>query len=277
MKSHFCETCNKTFSTTKIFKKHLETKGHNMRITPQDHTIFKCICLKSFTTLPSLSRHRKTCTVFNPPQNNTTHVIQLLQERLNQQNEEINKKDEEMRQRLDKKDKEMDELRKQVEALIGKSPKNTTNNIQTQNNIENQSVNIVVNSFGHENIDHLTDQIICKIIKTAPFTSVPQLIEKIHFDPDHPENHNIKITNKKLNYAEIVRDNKWVTANKKKVIDDVIQKSYELLDEKYSENKADISEKRQERFQNFQEKYEQADEELLRNIKNDVDLLMING
>ena len=36
-------------------------------------------------------------------------------------------------------------------------------------------------------------------------------------------------------------------------------------------------EKRQERFQNFQDKYEQADEELLRNIKNDVDLLLING
>ena len=73
------------------------------------------------------------------------------------------------------------------------------------------------------------------------------------------------------------KNNKWVTANKKKVIDDVIQKSYDLLDEKYTDNKDDISEKRQERFQNFQEKYEQADEELLRNIKNDVDLLLING
>jgi hypothetical protein len=175
----------------------------------------------------------------------------------------------------------MDELRKQVEMLLGKSTKNTTknttNNIQTLNSIENQNVNIVVNSFGHENIDHLTDQIICKLIKTAPFTSVPLLIEKIHFDPEHPENHNIKITNKKLNYAEVVKNNKWVTANKKKVIDDVIQKSYDLLDEKYTDNKDDISEKRQERFQNFQEKYEQADEELLRNIKNDVDLLLING
>ena len=164
--------------------------------------------------------------------------------------------------------------------LLGKSTKNTTknttNNIQTLNSIENQNVNIVVNSFGHENIDHLTYQIICKLIKTAPFTSVPLLIEKIHFDPEHPENHNIKITNKKLNYAEVVKNNKWVTANKKKVIDDVIQKSYDLLDEKYTDNKDDISEKRQERFQNFQEKYEQADEELLRNIKNDVDLLLIN-
>jgi hypothetical protein len=106
---------------------------------------------------------------------------------------------------------------------------------------------------------------------------VPQLIEKIHFDPEHPENHNIKITNKKMNYAEIVKNNKWVTANKKKVIDDVIQKSYNLLDETYSDNKEVMSERRQERFENFQDKFENQDENLHRNIKNDVDLILING
>lgn len=270
----YCSNCCIQFKTKRIYKTHLKSNKH-LKNTNNDLK-FKCDCGKLFSHRQSLSLHRKNCTIHtNPPieYSNTTLVstlIKTLQERDKQI--EINKQ-------------EMDTLRKQVETLLEKSASNpfgstttnTTNNshIKNQTNIENQY--IVVNSFGHENIDHLTDQIICKIIKTAPFTSVPQLIEKIHFDPDHPENHNIKITNKKLNYAEIVRDNKWVTANKKKVIDDVIQKSYELLDEKYSENKGDISEKRQERFQNFQEKYEQADEELLRNIKNDVDLLMING
>lgn len=135
----------------------------------------------------------------------------------------------------------------------------------------------MVNSFGNENTNHITDQIICRLIQTAPFTCVPQLIEKIHFDPEHPENHNIKITNKKMNYAEIVKNNKWVTANKKKVIDDVIQKSYNLLDETYSDNKEVMSERRQERFENFQDKFENQDENLHRNIKNDVDLILING
>jgi hypothetical protein len=270
--NYYCEVCAKTFSCNRSYQIHINSNSHKIRYE-KSIKLFTCLCGRTFNQLSGLSRHKKKCNqteIKIKANNQPEQIIQLLQSQLN-------KKDEEMRQRLDKKDKEMNELRKQVEALIGKSAKNTTNHIQTQNNIENQSVNIVVNSFGNENIDHLTDQIICKIIKTAPFTSVPLLIKKIHFDPDHPENHNIKITNKKLNYAEIVRDNKWVTANKKKVIDDVIQKSYELLDEKYSENKEDISEKRQERFQNFQEKYEQADEELLRNIKNDVDLLMING
>jgi hypothetical protein len=277
--SYFCSTCCISLASRKSLKRHHASTKHLNRL--ENNLKHVCNCGRSFTLPVNLYRHRKICTYTEPvietKIEESSQVIQLLQAQLS-------KKDTEMRERLDKKDKEMDELRNQVEILIEKTSSNTpptttncntnnsNNHIETQNNIE-----IIVNSFGSENIDHLTDQIICKLIKTAPFTSVPQLIEKIHFDPEHPENHNIKITNKKLNYAEIVRNNKWVTANKKKVIDDVIQKSYDLLDEKYTENKDDISEKRQERFQNFQEKYEQADEELLRNIKNDVDLLLING
>ena len=256
-----CLTCSYSFEKKQNYDRHLKTTRHIKR-TQSEQELFICnICNKKFSHRCSLINHqKKKCKSIHKEEPETEIEI--------------------MKKKIELFEKERNEMKAQIALLLEKNTineKNTTNHIQTQNNIENQSVNIVVNSFGHENIDHLTDQIICKIIKTAPFTSVPLLIKKIHFDPDHPENHNIKITNKKLNYAEIVRDNKWVTANKKKVIDDVIQKSYELLDEKYSENKEDISEKRQERFQNFQEKYEQADEELLRNIKNDVDLLMING
>jgi len=285
---NYCESCKKSFSTWGNFQTHLKSKSHKIRI---DNTLkfWKCHCGKRYNQSSSLYRHKNKCNQTQPQTNveEPPQVIQSLQQELVKKDEENNEIREELREVKDEMDElkkqvdGMDELRKQVEMLLGKSTKNTTknttNNIQTLNSIENQNVNIVVNSFGHENIDHLTDQIICKLIKTAPFTSVPLLIEKIHFDPEHPENHNIKITNKKLNYAEVVKNNKWVTANKKKVIDDVIQKSYDLLDEKYTDNKDDISEKRQERFQNFQDKYEQADEELLRNIKNDVDLLLING
>jgi hypothetical protein len=268
--SNYCSVCCISLSSSYKLKCHLLTSLHKKRAENRLQHI--CNCGRSFTKASNLSRHRKTCFELQCKteisNTESTHVIQLLQEKLD-------KKDQEMKEVKD----EMDELRKQVETLIGNTAKQTTNNnsnIQTQNNIENQNV-IVVNSFGNENIEHLTDQIICKLIKTAPFTSVPQLIEKIHFDPDHPENHNIKITNKKMNYAEIVQNNKWVTANKKKVIDDVIQKSYNLLDEKYTDNKDTISEKRKERFENFQERYEQDNEELHRNIKNDVDLILING
>ena len=80
-----------------------------------------------------------------------------------------------------------------------------------------------------------------------------------------------------MNYAEIIKNNKWVTANKKQVIDNVIQNSYYLLDEKFIDNKDTMTQKRQERFENFQEKFQEEDEEIMKNIKNQVDLILING
>lgn len=267
--SFFCFTCQINLSSSQALARHESSIKHLKRL--ENKVKFTCRCGRTFNQSSSLYRHKKKCNYIvdeskiYDTQAQEKLEIQILQERLNE------------------KDKEMDELRKQVEMLIGNNngkniASNNNSTIKNQNNIQNQqNVNITVNSFGSENIDHITDQIICKLIKTAPFTCVPQLIEKIHFDPEHPENHNIKITNKKLNYAEIVKNNKWVTANKKKVIDDVIQKSYDILDEKYNDNKEDISDKRKERFENFQEKFENEDESLRKNMKNDVDLLLING
>ena len=75
--------------------------------------------------------------------------MQVLKEENNKMREEIN------------------ELRKQVEMLMEKSTGNITNSNSNSNNnthIETQNI-ILVNSFGNENTDYLTDQIITKLIK----------------------------------------------------------------------------------------------------------------
>jgi len=269
-----CMTCNNSFERKQNYNRHMKSALHIKRIQ-SEQPMFTCdICCKQFSYKRSLINHQKLKNCGSLHKTETEIEI--------------------MKQKIESFEKERDGMKKQIALLLEKhtTPANNstqnieTQNIQTQNtgnnntnntnNIETQNV-IVVNSFGNENIDHLTDQIICRIIQTSPFTSVPQLIEKIHFDPEHPENHNIKITNKKMNYAEIVKNNKWITANKKKVIDDIIENSYNLLDEKYTENKDSMYERRKERFENFQNKYEEQDEAFMKNIKNDVDLILING
>ena len=272
MNQERCDICGIDFKGIRCYKAHLKSIKHKNILDNKQKYNYKCVCGKSYMNRQSLYVHKKSCLY---KEENPIEVKTLIKE-----NHEIKEENNKMRERLDKKDQEMEELRKKVEMLIERKEctvyngKGDTYN-GDQTNIGNQY--IVVNSLGNENIEHLTDQIICKLIKTAPFTCVLQLIEKIHFDPEHPENHNIKLTNKKTNYAEIVRNKKWVTANKKQVIDDVIQNSYYIIDEKYVENKKSISEKVQERFENFQEKYENDDKEIHRNIKNDVDLIIING
>ena len=104
------------------------------------------------------------------------------------------------------------------------------------------------------------------------------MVEKIHFNPKHPENHNIKITNKKLPYASVMDSNrKWKLIDRKDAIEKMIASSYEMLDDTYREKRDKVAPRKQERFESFQEKFGNDDKTTLRNVKNDVQLLILNG
>jgi hypothetical protein len=45
--------------------------------------------------------------------------------------------------------------------------------------------------------------------------------------------------------AKIIKDNKWITTNKKQAIDTMIQNGYGMLEEKYQDNKESTSEFKQ--------------------------------
>ena len=44
-------------------------------------------------------------------------------------------------------------------------------------------------------MDYITDKIVKKMIQQGPYSSIPKLLKFTHFDKDHPENHNLAITN----------------------------------------------------------------------------------
>ena len=81
---------------------------------------------------------------------------------------------------------------------------NTQNNIQ--NNIQNQNNNIIINNFGSERIDHITDDDIIKMLM-AGMNTLPMYIEKKHFDKNFPENNNIVYT--KENKCKVLEKNAW--------------------------------------------------------------------
>ena len=104
------------------------------------------------------------------------------------------------------------------------------------------------------------------------------MIEKIHFDPNHPENHNIKITNRKLPYASVMTENnKWKTIDKNDAIDKMVVQGYDLLDTKYEDNKKHIQPYIQDRFKEFQSKYNNQDKKTMKNIKKEVELSILNA
>jgi cupin superfamily acireductone dioxygenase involved in methionine salvage len=62
--------------------------------------------------------------------------------------------------------------------------------------------------------------------------SIPHLIEKTHFDPKKPENHNIYISNLSRGHAMVYDGSKkWVVKTQDEVIEDLIgQNEYRLED-----------------------------------------------
>jgi hypothetical protein len=228
----------------------MTTKKHKDKVENNNVTkTFNCsFCPKTFVHASSRSKHQTLC-----KQKNMVPIKDV--EALRSQFE-----------------REKEAMQKQIEELLLSSSQNN----QINNNIGTQ-VNININAFGNENIDYIDNMSILACIDRV-YRSIPSLLEKIHFDPEHPENHNIKITNKKLPYASVMGNNqKWKTVDRKGAIDTMVSNGYNLLDEKYSEHKDKIPTSKQQRFEGFLSRFETEDKDVIKQIKSEVDMMVING
>ena len=270
-----CNSCNLDFKNNTCYKKHFKTSRHIQRSTNANIVVFSCICGRSYSYHQSLYVHHKKCPQYqqskkaNPSPPDTENVSLLVKQ--------LQTEKDEMREKLVSFEKEHEEMKAQIAMLLDKHAGTTNNNNTTNNNIETQNINIIINSFGKENTDYIDNKSylasICKVYK-----SIPSILEKIHFDPNHPENHNIKITNKKLPYASVMGINqKWKTVDRKDAIETMVLNGYNMLDEKYAENKEKISSSKQQNFEGFQSKFESEDKDMMKQIKTEVDMMVLNG
>ena len=159
-------------------------------------------------------------------------------------------------------------MRKQIENLIEKVGNVT-------NNITNNQQNIFINSHGDENLEYITKNYLSYLLK-MPFGAVPQLIKDLHFNPKHPENNNVKITNKKLPYAQVFKDKKWVLKDKKQVIDNMVDTGFNLIDGHYFDEKNNLNPNQDKRYRSFQDKYDGGDKQLKRQLNKETELAILN-
>ena len=259
-KRFYCKDCFCGFNKIQYYDSHIESNKHKNRVSTENTKLHICsICQKNFSYLSGLSRHRVKCKKIEVKEKPNIDTLQ----------------------------KENDELRKRIENLENNQKNATTTKIEKQiiekqnnttNNIENQTNNIInINCFGNENMDYITDKVILHCMSKI-YGSIPLLIEKIHFDPEHPENNNIQIPNKKLPHAKIMNGKReWEIVQRKDAIEDMITKGYNLLDETFQENGHELADNKQKHFRNFQAKYDEADKDTLKNIKDKVEMLVMNN
>lgn len=109
------------------------------------------------------------------------------------------------------------------------------NNVKTVNNITiniNNSTPLL--AFGHENIDKIPDETF-KEIFTKGNKSIIDLVSKVHFDENIPENHNVYISNLRGSTANVFDGDKWIVENSKSIVCRIISNVQECLENKRSE------------------------------------------
>ena len=216
--------------------------------------IFNCeFCNRFFKTRDNLGRHtRKYCKIKKKQTDELEEVKILLEEERAAHKEE------------------KERLYDCIDKLIQKAG-NTTTTITT-----NTQNNICLNSYGSEDLSHITDKLKKEFIK-LPYGMIPKMIETVHFSNTKPENSNIALTNKKEKFIKIFKDGKWQYWNKEEILDDLIQTNYCRLDGFYEDNcEGKLSDIYQERYKKFQSKFDEDDQELKDQIKNDSVLILMN-
>ena len=225
-------------------------KFHTNKKNPEKMNFLCHFCEKKFSRSDSLRRHQKNYCNKSHTSNSETDIL------IENMKKELEKAKLEKAIMLNEMDKLMDKV--------------------GDTNIQNQQINIHINNFGTENMDYITGGFVQTLLE-MPYKAVPKLLKNIHFNPAHPENHNVKITNKKLPFIGIWKDNKWEIRDKQSVLIDMLDKGFNILDDTYNENEGDIDSSKKLALEKFQEKYIERDKGFIKNLNKDLELLIINN
>jgi hypothetical protein len=221
--------------------------------------IYKCqYCLITFKSKPNLKRHQlKSCKVKKEIDE------QVLKDAFEKDKEKM----------LEQHEKEKEEYRRQIEKLLDKVG---TTNITNTNCGNTQTNNVQLNNFGQEDLTMLTDKYMNKMV-AYPYSAIPKMIKKIHFNDQYPANRNIRMLNKKDNKLQIRNNGEWQYVNKKETLQLLIEDKNYQLENYYENNKEKFDATKQDRFETFQNQVNIEDKKANDSIKKDTELVFWNS
>ena len=263
-----CIECNFVTHLLSNYKQHTKTKKH-LRNTenkpcidiPQRKGNHICkYCNRSFTHIQSMYRHIKYSCEKNKDEDlkELVRLMNLQLENQKTQMEETNKELEYQKQQNKKQ-------QRQIEKLMGKLQVNhiTNNTMNIQNNIQ-------LLSYKDTDMSHLTNKDYEVAIKKVNLC-VLDIIEKIHFNPEKPENMNIFISNMKDKYIMVYEDGNWNIKNKINELDELYDNKEMLLEDWLNEYGTDSLRKKYEKYT-----INKHNIELFNSIKDEVKMMLYN-
>ena len=263
-----CELCNYSTKFKADYKKHLNTKKHQGKINGQNGKI-------SILGDMSTNEHKMSTNEHKRAQNEHKYSCNYCETQFttmaNKRRHELHyckNHDRKMDyQKLYKKaEKEKKELYKKLDILLDKVGNTTINNTQ----------NIQLNSYGQEDLAHITNNMMTDFVK-LPYGMIPKMIEAVHFNEQKPENKNIAFTNKKDNRIKVYSNDKWIYKDKDDIINDLIDGKYFVLDNHYDKVCENLNMNCQHSYEKFRTFFDEKDKILHDQLKKECEMVLLNN
>ena len=266
MSNYECGECNKMFSNKFNYERHLNRKNKCYNKTYTEDCVY---CNKIFSTKSSVTRHIKSnCKIFKKKEIEKKNIYDELT-RLKEENNKLKKEN----KKLKNKTKSEKGLKKITKNII-------TNNVgsinieSTKNKIVNNN-NITIVAYGKEDISDIDIKQILAAVSRGYQTPV-QLTKTLHFNPKHPEFHNIYIPSMKDSYAMIYDGQNWKLVQKTGLIDNIYEDKKDYIEENLEEFSKSLSVSKLKALKRWLES-DEDDDKCIRKIKKDIELLLYNS
>lgn len=185
------------------------------------------------------------------------------------------------KQCLRNKNAALEERVKELENLLEKDygqvviTNNVTNNNQTINQIQ-------INAFSREDVGHIvTNKRFLEQCVKRTNKGLVELANKVHFDKNKPENNNLKITNKKMPYIQYHNGTKWMFDKKEKILNEVIDKSYGIMQDHFDDHEDEIKNNMSNTMfsyiKEWMAKMSDKDKKIIEPLLEDLHILILNG
>jgi len=283
-----CECCKYKTTVKCNYTKHLESHRHHVHLYKQSAS-FKCeakkpspellevsqklaevsqklaevspkgifckYCQKEYKHKSSLSKHIKyTCT--KNKDEDLKELVRLMNLKMEDMKKELQSENKELQKQLDQKSK-------QIEKLMGK--------LEIHGSFNNNTINnITLLAYRNTDVSHLTTDDYIGFYKRVNHC-VKTLIEKIHFNPEKPENMNIYISNMKDKYMTIYDGQNWNLANKQVELERLYEEKEQMLEEWLDSNPDPILKEKFARYLS-----NKGSDDCLQHIMEEIKLMMYN-